>query len=124
VNLLNDNSAQDARRLAAAAEVADFFPADYNEREILAIAERALAGADGAVAVVPRSELDELRAEIERLRAAALAIATREVPGFIKNGRHWQTVDGAERRWASIPKARANENRLRSDPSEGTKNRG
>lgn len=62
---------------AAAIEVADFFPAGHNEREIIAIAERALAGADGSVEVVPRSELERAKAE-HALALKALGFDTYE----------------------------------------------
>lgn len=38
---------------AAAAEIADYFPEGYNDREIRAMAERALAAADNAVPIEP-----------------------------------------------------------------------
>lgn len=63
---------------AAAVEVADFFPVGHNDREIRAIAERALAGADRAVPIyridpspLGDSIYDEayhLNVEVERLR--------------------------------------------------------
>jgi hypothetical protein len=60
---------------AAMGEIADYFPEGYNDREIRAMAERALAAADEAVAMIPVESLNvqagvRAQLEVERLRAA------------------------------------------------------